>query len=135
MPPVPRGLVYVSDQARGIRRVRVRGPGKSPPRFHYFSASGRRIRDERTLQRIAKLAIPPAYEEVWICANPRGHLQATGRDARGRKQYRYHPDWSRARDDHKHSRMRSFGIALGRLRVAVRRDLKRPGMPREKVLA
>ena len=138
MPPVPRGLVYVSDQARGIRRVRL-GPKKSrqgtPPRFHYVGPSGRRIRDARTLARIAKLAIPPAYEDVWICTNPRGHLQATGRDARGRKQYRYHPDWTRARGDHKHSRMLSFGKAFGRLRASVRRDLKRPGLPREKVLA
>ena len=135
MPPVPRGLVYVSDQARGIRRVRRRAPKKAPPRFHYVGLSGRRIRDARTLSRIAKLAIPPAYEDVWICASPRGHLQATGRDARGRKQYRYHPDWTRARGDHKHSRMLSFGKALSRLRAAVRRDLKRPGLPREKVLA
>jgi len=93
------------------------------------------MRDPRTLTRIAKLAIPPAYENVWICANPRGHLQATGRDARGRKQYRYHPDWRVARDDHKHSRMRDFGKSLGRLRAALRRDLKLPGLPREKVLA
>ncbi len=72
---------------------------------------------------------------MWICTNPRGHLQATGRDARGRKQYRYHADWRIARDDHKHSRMLSFGKALGRLRTTVRRDLKRPGLPRERVLA
>jgi DNA topoisomerase I len=135
MPPTPRGLVYVSDQANGIRRVRRPTPKKSPPRFYYVGPSGRRIRDARTLARIASLAIPPAYEDVWICANPRGHLQATGRDARGRKQYRYHADWSRARDDHKHSRMLSFGKALGRLRAGVRRDLKLPGLPREKVLA
>ncbi len=135
MPPVPRGLVYVSDRARGIRRVRIRGTDKSRPRFQYFAASGRRIRDARTLERIAKLAIPPAYEDVWICAHPRGHLQATGRDARGRKQYRYHPDWRSARDDHKHGRMRDFGKALSRLRAAVRRDLARPGLSREKVLA
>jgi DNA topoisomerase IB len=135
MPPAPRGLTYVSDQARGIRRVRLRGPKKSPPRFAYFGPSGRRIRDARTLARIARLAIPPAYEDVWICTNPRGHLQATGRDARGRKQYRYHADWRSARDDRKHSRMGNFGRSLGRLRAAVRADLKRPGLPREKVLA
>jgi DNA topoisomerase I len=133
-PPVPRGLVYVSDQARGIRRVRV-GRSRKKPRFEYLAPSGRRIRDAKTLERIAKLAIPPAYEDVWICANPRGHLQATGRDARGRKQYRYHADWRVARDDHKHARMKEFGKSLGRLRAAVRRDLKLPGMPREKVLA
>jgi DNA topoisomerase I len=135
MPPVPRGLVYVSDQARGIRRVRRSSKKARKPRFDYVGPSGRPIRDARTLARIAKLAIPPAYEDVWICANPRGHLQATGRDARGRKQYRYHPDWSSARDDHKHSRMRSFGRALGRLRAGLRRDLKLHGLPREKVLA
>jgi DNA topoisomerase-1 len=88
MPPVPRGLVYVSDNARGIRRVagrvrKKRGSRAGPPRFHYVGPSGRRISDPRTLARIAKLAIPPAYEDVWICINPRGHLQATGRDARG----------------------------------------------------
>jgi len=145
MPPVPRGLVYVSDQARGIRRVRLatrkkrvrkkRGPKNEPPRFHYVGPSGRRVRDAGTLARIAKLAIPPAYEDVWICSNPRGHLQATGRDARGRKQYRYHPAFRSARDDHKHSRMLSFGKALARLRASVRRDLARTGLPREKVLA
>lgn len=140
MPPVPRGLVYVSDRSRGIRRVRrpqkhPRGRKAAPPRFDYFGPGGRRIRDARTLERIARLAIPPAYEDVWICALPHGHLQATGRDARGRKQYRYHPQWRAARDDHKHSRMLSFGRALGRLRAAVRRDLKLPGLPREKVLA
>jgi DNA topoisomerase-1 len=135
MPPVPRGLVYVSDQARGIRRVRISGKKAKRPRFTYTSPSGRRIDDARTLARIAALAVPPAYEEVWICANPRGHIQATGRDARGRKQYRYHPEWRRVRDDHKHSRMLSFGKALSRLRAAVRRDLKLPGLPREKVLA
>jgi DNA topoisomerase IB len=125
---------------RGIHRVRrlvrkVHGPKNAPPRFHYVGPSGRRIRDARTLARIAKLAIPPAYEDVWICTSPRGHLQATGRDARGRKQYRYHADWTRARGDHKHSRMLSFGKSLGRLRASVRRDLKRPALPREKILA
>lgn len=140
MPSLPRGLIYVSDDARGIHRVRLnarkKGASKdAPPRFHYVGASGRRVSNPRTLARIAKLAIPPAYEDVWICANPRGHLQATGRDARGRKQYRYHADWSRARNDRKHSRMLEFGNALGRLRAGVRRDLKLPGLPRAKVLA
>ncbi len=135
MPPVPRGLVYVSDQSRGIRRVRLSARNSKRPKFAYQGPSARRIRDARTLDRIAKLAIPPAYEDVWICASPRGHLQATGRDARGRKQYRYHRDRSRARNDHKHSRMRHFGKALGRLRAAVRRDLRLPGLPREKVLS
>ncbi|HEX6639205.1 MAG TPA: hypothetical protein VF033_16230 [Steroidobacteraceae bacterium] len=135
MPPAPRGLLYVSDQSRGIRRVRLSSKNARRPRFDYLSPSGRRIRDARTLERIAKLAIPPAYEDVWICPNPRGHLQATGRDARGRKQYRYHPEWSSHRDDRKHSRMLDFGKALGRLRAAVRRDLKLPGLPRDRVLA
>jgi DNA topoisomerase IB len=140
MPPVPRGLIYISDQTRGIRRVRLRAPKKkgrrkAVARFQYLGPTGRRIRDARTLARIASLAIPPAYEEVWICTSPRGHLQATGRDARGRKQYRYHVAWRAARDDHKHSRMLNFGKALAGLRAAVRRDLKRPGLPREKVLA
>ena len=135
MPPVPRGLVYITDQARGIRRVRRPAPKNAAPRFKYTGPSGRPIRDARTLARIAKLAIPPAYEDVWICTNPRGHLQATGRDARGRKQYRYHLAFRSARDDHKHSRMLSFGKALGRLRAGLRRDLKLPGLPREKVLA
>jgi len=135
MPPVPRGLVYVSDQSRGISRVRLSRPNSKKPRFDYTGPSGRRIRDARTLARIAKLAIPPAYEDVWICANPRGHLQATGRDARGRKQYRYHAEWSSHRNDRKHSRMLDFGKALVRLRASVRRDLKLPGLPREKVLA
>lgn len=135
MPRLPCGLVYVSDSARGIRRFRLPGRKNSSPRFQYIGSSGRRIRDERTLARIAQLAIPPAYEDVWICTNPRGHLQATGRDARGRKQYRYHAHWRTVRDEHKHSRMLSFGKALRRLRTAVRRDLKLPGLPREKVLA
>jgi DNA topoisomerase IB len=135
MPPVPRGLVYVSDQARGIRRIRLSRKNARRPRFEYRTLSGKPVRDATTLKRIAMLAIPPAYEDVWICASPRGHLQATGRDARGRKQYRYHPDWSSHRDDRKHSRMLDFGKALGRLRAALRRDLKLPGLPRAKVLA
>jgi DNA topoisomerase I len=141
MPPAPRGLVYVSDRSPGIRRVRRPGRRRksharpAPPRFLYTGPTGRRVRDARTLARIAKLAIPPAYDDVWICPSARGHLQATGRDARGRKQYRYHERFRSARDDHKHSRMRSFGKALGRLRAAVRRDLARKGLPREKVLA
>jgi DNA topoisomerase IB len=139
MPPVPRGLIYVNDAQPGIRRVRRKGrPGtheRAPPRFDYIGPSGRRLTDERVLARIAKLAIPPAYEDVWICPRSNGHLQATGRDARGRKQYRYHARWSAVRNDDKHARMRDFGRALGRLRSAVRRDLRLPGLPREKVLA
>jgi DNA topoisomerase-1 len=103
--------------------------------FEYRNAAGRRIIGNAELKRIAALAVPPAYENVWICSNPRGHLQATGRDARGRKQYRYHPDWRSARDGDKHSRMLEFGLALPRLRRAVRADLSLPGLPRDKVLA
>ena len=139
MPPVPRGLVYVSDQARGIRRVRrssrKKGRKTAPPGFHYVGPSGRRIRDARTLARIASLAIPPAYEDVWICANPKGHLQATGRDARGRKQYRYHPDWRAHRDGDKFDRLEAFATVLPVVRARTAADLERPGLPREKVLA
>jgi DNA topoisomerase-1 len=123
------GLVYVSDSASGIRRVRR---GK---RFAYISPDGRRVTEAAELDRIAKLAIPPAYQDVWICTDPRGHLQATGRDARGRKQYRYHPSWRQVRDAQKFERMPAFAEALPRLRRRVRQDLAREGMPREKVLA
>lgn len=123
------GLRYVSDGAPGYRRRRTRSG------FVYFDADGSRLRDREELARIAKLAIPPAYEDVWICANPRGHLQATGRDARGRKQYRYHPQWRRVRDGSKFARMVEFGDALMRLRRRVNTDLAAPGLSREKVLA
>lgn len=123
------GLRYVSDREPGIRRQRV---GRQ---FRYLDARGRRIDDQPTLARIRRLAIPPAYEQVWICPDPRGHLQATGIDARGRKQYRYHPQWREARDGRKFSRMIEFGQALPRLRARLRRDLARPGLPRDKVLA
>lgn len=135
-PPPPSGLVYTTDDKPGIRRLRRKGTkAKGAAAFDYVSASGRKLRDPRVLARIAKLAIPPAYEDVWICTDPRGHLQATGRDARGRKQYRYHPDFRAAREADKHSRMLSFGRALTRLRAAVGRDLRRDGLPREKILA
>ena len=123
------GLRYVSDSAPGIRRLRR---GK---RFVYRSASGRMLRDATTLARIRALAIPPAYEDVWICPDPRGHLQATGRDARGRKQYRYHPRWHALRNETKFDRMLAFSEALPRIRRTVARDLAREGLPREKVLA
>lgn len=123
------GLRYVSDAMPGIRRKRS-GRG-----FAYVRANGRAVRDAKTLARIRALAIPPAYIDVWICPDPRGHLQATGRDARGRKQYRYHPRWSEARGFGKFDRIVAFGKALPKLRRAVRRDLKLPGLPREKVLA
>ncbi len=123
------GLVYVSDTEPGIRRVRS-GRG-----FVYRRPRGSLVRDARTLARIRALAIPPAYTDVWICADPRGHLQATGRDARGRKQYRYHPDWNAERGAGKFDRAIAFGRALPELRRRVRADLKRPGFPREKVCA
>jgi len=118
--PVPRGLVYVTDSAPGIRRLR-KGDG-----FVYRRPDGKPVRDPAELQRIRKLAIPPAYEDVWICTDPRGHLQATGRDARGRKQYRYHPDWRLARDADKFERMLDFGAALPKIRRKVAADLAAP---------
>src|SRR5678815_1205538 len=138
MPPVPRGLVYVSDQSRGIRRVRQArrsGRKKAPPKFDYVGPGGRPIRDPRTLARIAKLAIPPAYEDVWICPNPRGHLQATGRDSRGRKQYRYHPRFRQMREEAKYSRLPAFAQALRRIRRRTAADVRKRGLPRVKVLA
>jgi len=123
------GLVYVSDADPGIRRRR-RGE-----EFVYVASNGRPLRDADALARIAKLAIPPAYEDVWICADPRGHLQATGRDARGRKQYRYHADWRVERDGAKFDRMVEFADSLPRLRRRLARDLARSGLPRAKVLA
>jgi DNA topoisomerase-1 len=123
------GLVYVSDSDPGIRRVR-RGE-----RFAYLGTDRRTLRDAKTLQRIAHLAIPPAYENVWICAKERGHLQATGYDDRGRKQYRYHAEWRSARDNAKFERMIAFGEALPRLRRRLSRDLALPGLPRDKVVA
>ena len=123
------GLRYVSDAAPGSRRRR-RGKG-----FSYLDPQGRPLRDPDELRRIAALAIPPAWTAVWICPLPNGHLQATGRDARGRKQYRYHPSWRAVRDETKFGRMVAFGEALPRLRARVERDLGLPGLPREKVLA
>ena len=117
---VPRGLVYVSDDRPGIRRVR-KGEG-----FVYRTPEGRPLRDKATLERIRKLAVPPAYEDVWICPDPRGHLQATGRDARGRKQYRYHAQWRIARDADKFERMLEFGAVLPRIRKRVAADLAGP---------
>jgi len=134
-PPPPEesaasaGLRYVTDSAPGIRRKRA-GSG-----FTYVGPDGRRITDEKTLERIRKLAIPPAYTDVWICPAPNGHLQATGRDARGRKQYRYHPKWREVRDETKYGRMVAFSEVLPKIRARVDADLGRPGLPREKVLA
>jgi DNA topoisomerase I len=123
------GLRWVSDAAPGIRRVRA-GRG-----FTYLQPSGRPLRDARALARIRSLAIPPAWTDVWICTDTRGHLQATGRDARGRKQYRYHARWREVRDGTKYGRLLEFGCCLPRIRERVDHDLARRGMPREKVLA
>ena len=123
------GLRYVSNTDPGIRRRRA-GEG-----FRYVRPDGRAVADKATLARIRRLAIPPAWTEVWICAAEDGHLQATGRDARGRTQYRYHPRWREVRDETKYGRMVAFGSVLPRIRRRVARDLARPGLPREKVLA
>ena len=114
---VPAGLVWVTDSEPGYRRVR------HGDQVHYLDTRGKRLRDEATLARIRKLVIPPAYVDVWICPLANGHLQATGRDARGRKQYRYHPQWQQQRGDDKFEAMRAFGAALPRIRRNVQRDL------------
>jgi DNA topoisomerase-1 len=123
------GLRYVSDAEPGIRRK------KQGRAFVYSHPGGRPVRDSRTLDRIKSLAVPPAWTNVWICPLTNGHLQATGRDARGRKQYRYHPRWRRTRNESKYAHMIAFARALPKLRRRVRRDLKQPGLNREKVLA
>jgi DNA topoisomerase-1 len=123
------GLRYVNDDTPGIT---CDANGK---RFRYLAPDGAPIDDEATLARIKALAIPPAWTHVWICKLTNGHLQATGRDARGRKQYRYHPAWRRQRDEVKYERMISFGKALPAIRQHVEAALSRPGLPREKVLA
>ena len=122
-------LRYVTDTDRGYAR---RGRGKS---FTYVRSTGEALRDPATLGRIRALAIPPAWKDVWICATANGHLQATGRDARGRKQYLYHPRWREAQDQHKYERIISFAKTLPKIRRAVARDLRKRGLPREKVLA
>lgn len=123
------GLRYVADSMPGIRRKRA-GRG-----FTYVDAEGRRVTDRETLRRIRSLVIPPAWTHVWICPAGNGHLQATGRDARGRKQHRYHPLYRAVRDEVKYSRMAAFARALPAIRTRVREDLARQGVPREKVLA
>jgi len=123
------GLRYLNGAARGIRRLQA-GRG-----FRYLRQDGRAVRDAATLSRIRSLVIPPAWRDVWIASHDDAHLQATGRDVRGRKQYRYHPRWREFRDEVKYSRMAQFAAALPRIRARVRRDLARPGLPREKVLA
>ncbi len=123
------GLRYVSDHMAGIRRKRA---GRS---FSYIDKTGEKLTDPKTLERIRALAIPPAWKDVWICASANGHLQATGLDARDRKQYRYHTEWRAIRDETKYNRMIAFGRALPAIRDQVRHDLARDGLPREKILA
>ena len=127
--PRVRSLRYASDGEPGIARRRA-GRG-----FVYVDAHGARVRDEATLARIRALAIPPAYTDVWICADRHGHLQATGRDARGRKQYRYHVAWRNRRDARKYRRLLRFAERLPALRARLRRDRRLDGLPRDKVLA
>ncbi|HEX6914011.1 MAG TPA: DNA topoisomerase IB [Chitinophagaceae bacterium] len=121
-------LRYVSDTDKGITRVR-KGKG-----FDYIS-DGRRVRDRETLERIRKLVIPPAWENVWICKYANGHIQVTGTDARGRKQYKYHPLWNALRNETKYFRLLEFGRSLPVIRERLERDLAKPGLPKEKVLA
>jgi DNA topoisomerase I len=123
------GLRYINDSSPGIRRRRA---GK---RFSYVGTDGKPIHDPDELRRIKALVIPPAWTDVWICPSPHGHMQAAGRDARGRKQYRYHPRWREVRDDTKYGRMIAFAETLSLIRDRTERDLALPGLPREKVLA
>jgi len=124
------GLRYVGDSRPGLARIPLDGGG-----FRYVDAHGAPVEDEATLGRIRALAIPPAWRDVWICPQANGHLQATGRDARGRKQYRYHARWRSVRDEVKYERMIAFGRALPAIRRTVDAALSLPGLPREKVLA
>jgi DNA topoisomerase I len=123
------GLRYVSDDQPGYTR-KAKGDD-----FEYFDTEGEPIRDEQRVLRIKRLAIPPAWKDVWICPSPNGHIQAIGRDARGRKQYRYHERWREVRDENKYDRMIDFGKALPKIRRRVRKDMAVPGLPRNKVLA
>lgn len=123
------GLRYITDRRPGLHRLKT---GKS---FRYVDADNKPVRDEDTLARIKSLVIPPAWTEVWIAPIANGHLQATGRDARGRKQSRYHPKWRETRDENKYERMTHFAEALPRIRERVTEDLARPGLPKKKVLA
>ncbi len=123
-------LNYVNDHEPGITRKPARSGG-----FNYAGPDGKPISDEATLDRIRKLAIPPAYTDVWISADPDGHIQATGRDAKGRKQYRYHPQWTALQAETKFARMAAFGRMLPKIRKQVDKDMARRGLPREKALA
>jgi DNA topoisomerase-1 len=123
------GLRYVSDDRPGYTRRAKNG------QFEYLDTEGKRIRDEQRLLRIKRLAIPPAWTDVWICPSPTGHIQATGRDARRRKQYRYHERWRELRDENKFDRLADFAKALPKIRRRVARDMRLPGLQRQKVLA
>jgi len=123
------GLRYITDETRGFRRQK-NGRG-----FRYLDTEGKALRDPAHLARIKALAIPPAWTDIWICPLAHGHLQATGRDARGRKQHRYHQRWREVRDETKYLRMVAFARALPRIRRRVEKDLKLPGLPKNKVLA
>jgi DNA topoisomerase-1 len=123
------GLCYVNDDRPGYTRK------PKADDFDWLDAEGKLIRDEQRVLRIKRLAIPPAWTDVWICPAPNGHIQATGRDARGRKQYLYHERWREVRDENKYDRIISFGKALPKIRRRVAKDLKLPGLPRNKVLA
>ena len=133
------GLRHVDDRRAGLRRrptgKKIRLGKRWVPDFVVEDAAGRRVRDRATLDRIRKLAIPPAWRSVWICPQAQGHLQATGRDARGRKQYRYHPRWRQERDLTKYGRMAAFGRVLPALRRRVESDLRGAGLSKPKVLA
>ena len=123
------GLRYVNDAKPGIRRER------SGQHFRYLDAEGRVLRDKETLARIKSLVVPPAWNDVWICPTANGHIQVTARDARGRKQYRYHALWRKVRDENKYEHLVAFGKALPAIRKQVEKDLALPGLPREKILA
>jgi DNA topoisomerase-1 len=123
------GLVYVSDELPGIRRVR-RGGG-----FAYLDAGASRVTDEKTLRRIKQIVIPPAWTDVWISPTPNGHIQATGRDARGRKQYRYHPSFQATRERGKYEHLTDFAMALPEIRRRANEDMRKHGLSRERVLA
>jgi len=123
------GLEYVNDDRPGYMRRAKNGE------FEYFDTQGKRVRDQQRLLRIKRLAIPPAWTDVWICPLSTGHIQATGRDARRRKQYRYHERWREFRDENKFGRLADFAQALPKIRRRVAQDMRLPGLPREKVLA
>jgi DNA topoisomerase-1 len=123
-------LRYVNDDEPGIARK-----GTTPANFSYHRPNGGEVRAPHILKRIRALAIPPAWTDVWICSDPDGHIQATGRDVKGRKQYRYHPRWQEVRDESKYARMIDFARALPKIRARIDKDLARPGVGRERVLA